>query len=176
MGGLFGKKFSFETNLNELLRSKQYFNRFCLTPEQTGYLNWVFSQLTLGTRRMNYKTFKKLYKYVNPNLSAEEVDYFAPFAFESVDSNKDGSISFDEFVDGFVCFQATSDFKRRANSGLFIGCVNAREIMEKEQNKNLQQANQFSQPQNLLNNFFNNSIPPYLVLGQFFIPMTNLIC
>lgn len=95
-------------------------NKFCLSPYETSMLNYVFHKHTGGERRMHYRHFRKLYKAINSELSGAEVDMCAPAAFCAADSNQDGSLSFDEFVDAYSCFKATPDFARFQNAGLFF--------------------------------------------------------
>ncbi len=95
-------------------------NRFDLTPYETSMLNYTFYQYTGKERRMYYGQFKKLYKRINPFLSNNDFEIAAPIAFSAADSNGDGSISFDEFVDAYTFFRATPCYSRAYNSGLVL--------------------------------------------------------
>ena len=95
-------------------------NRFSLTPYETSMLNYTFTQYTGRERRMYYAQFKKLYKRLNPELSAYEIGIAAPIAFSATDSNCDGTISFDEFVDAYTFFRATPCSIRAYNAGLIL--------------------------------------------------------
>jgi hypothetical protein len=95
-------------------------NHFGLTPYETSMLNYTFSQYTGRERRMYYSQFKKLYKRLNSELSAYELGIAAPIAFSAADSNCDGTISFDEFVDAYTLFKATPCSLRAFNSGLIL--------------------------------------------------------
>ena len=95
-------------------------NRFGLTPYETSMLNFTFTQYTGRERRMYYNQFKKCYKRLNSDLSAYEIGIAAPIAFTAADTNCDGTLSFDEFLDSYVCFKATPCFRRFQNSGLIL--------------------------------------------------------
>ncbi len=95
-------------------------NFFRLSPYETDWLNYLFTQYTKRERRMHFNDFFKLFKRINPHLSKENLKEYALIAFREADSNCDGSISFDEFVDAYTCFRATPDFPRVINSGLFL--------------------------------------------------------
>ena len=96
------------------------YNKFGLSPYETYMLDHLFTNFTGGERRMHYAQFRKLYKRLNSELKNNDINMWAPVAFCAADTNKDGTLSFDEFVDAYTCFKATPDFKRVYNSGLFV--------------------------------------------------------
>lgn len=43
-----------------------------------------------------------MYLHLNPNLTDEQLNQRSLLAFLQIDTNRDGQISFDEFVDSYV--------------------------------------------------------------------------
>ena len=95
-------------------------NRFTLTPAETTLISYLFSQYTNNERRMNFRQFKKVYQRVNNRVVMEDIELASKRAFCSADTNCDGWLSFDEFLDAYVNYKASPNFYRDFNSGLFL--------------------------------------------------------
>jgi len=124
MGNVNGRRYN---NVNNFLSLSarpdssdwELMNQFTLSPSETQYLDALFSFITGGERRMDYKRFKRVYRDLNPFVPDHLFDRMAEQAFWAADSNGDGSLSFDEFVDSYANFSATPDIPRPPDSALF---------------------------------------------------------
>lgn len=95
-------------------------NRYSLTPAETTLMNYIFSQYTNKQRRMDLRQFKKVYKRINYCVVLEDLEYASKIAFCAADTNCDGWLSFDEFLDAYVNYKVTPNFYRAPNTGLFL--------------------------------------------------------
>ena len=88
-------------------------NGFGLTPGQTQHLNAFFHQFAGRDRRLTPREFRKIYHLMYPGFDRRQSKAAALSLFIEIDTNRDGMISFDEFVDAYTCFPAF-----RANQAL----------------------------------------------------------
>lgn len=88
-------------------------NGFGLTPCQTKNLNAFFHQFAGRDRRLTPREFRKMYHLMYPSLNRRQLKAAAYPLFLQMDTNRDGMISFDEFVDAYACYPAL-----RANQAL----------------------------------------------------------
>jgi len=81
-------------------------NGFGLTPSQTQHLNAFFHQFAGRDRRLTPREFRKMYHQMYPGMNHRLSKAAAYTLFLKMDTNRDGMISFDEFVDAYSCFRA----------------------------------------------------------------------
>jgi Ca2+-binding EF-hand superfamily protein len=74
------------------------FNKYGLSADQTANLRQYFNRAAGHTHKLSYQKFKNFYRILNQNADENLVTESAKKAFKEADTDKDGSIGFDEFA------------------------------------------------------------------------------
>ena len=82
-------------------------NLYGLSPGETQHLEAFFSEYAGPDRRLDYRSFQRMFRHLNPHLDNCMLTQTAQRAFLDADINGDMMISFDEFVNLYTNYRAT---------------------------------------------------------------------
>jgi Ca2+-binding EF-hand superfamily protein len=83
------------------------FTQYGLSPDEAGYLQTSFNQSAGKDKKLDHNEFMKLYLQLNPS-GQQNPNELANRAFIAADTNRDGSITIEEFIAFYIMNKSQS--------------------------------------------------------------------